>query len=57
MLYSTGSSAWCSMMTWVGDGGWGEAQEGGDMCIHKIKIKNPCVRVGIKCFCDCPMKH
>ena len=25
----------------MGDGGWAEAQEGGNICIHKIKIKTP----------------
>ena len=36
MLFSTGSSAWCSVMTQrVGKGGWvGESQEGGDICIY-----------------------
>jgi len=36
MLFSTGSSAWCSVMTQkVGKGGWvGQSQEGGDICIY-----------------------
>ena len=36
LLYSTGSSAQCSVTTYMGDGGWGgrEVQEGGDRCIH-----------------------
>ena len=32
--YNTGSSAWCSVMTWGEMGGGREAQEGGDICIH-----------------------
>ena len=35
LLYSTGSSAQCSVMTWGGDGGDGrEVQEGGGICIY-----------------------
>ena len=37
LLYSTGSSAQCSVMTQrggEGDGGGREAQEGGDICIY-----------------------
>ena len=35
LLCGTGSSAWCSVMTWLGGMGVGgkEAQEGGDICI------------------------
>ena len=36
-LYSTGSSAWCSVLTWRGEVGQvgREVQGGGDICIHK----------------------
>ena len=36
LLYSTGSSAWCSVMTQMGGmgGGGREVQEGRDICIH-----------------------
>ena len=38
LLCSAGSSAWCSVVTWIGGMGVGwsgkEVQEGGDICIH-----------------------
>ena len=34
LLYSTGSSAWCSVTTQMGGRGRGEVREGGDVCIH-----------------------
>ena len=37
LLYSSGSSAWCSVMTYMVGlrvGGWRKVQEGGDICIH-----------------------
>ena len=36
-LYSAGSSAWCSVLTWRGEVGQvgREVQGGGDICIHK----------------------
>ena len=33
LLYSSGGSAWCSVMTWRSGMGVRELQEGGDMCI------------------------
>ena len=34
LLYNARSSAWCSLMTWMGGIGEGEVQEGGDIGIR-----------------------
>ena len=38
LLYSTGCSAQCSVMTWKGGMGVREVQEGRDICIHIAEL-------------------